>query len=383
MDLKEFGTLLKEERIRQGLELSEVMEKTKISRVSLEAIEEGNVRALPHPVYAKGFVKNYARFLGLDADKMGNTMAQIYTSDEDEYEDEQIALADARRLPAVSSHWPLHMGLLALLAVLTVIAVGGWYFRAPLQDAVFSLLEKTGILSRQQDPEGRPAPGSELGPAGAGVQRDKPWIAADPEGRTDSAPPAGLGVDEPADSGTGLNAGEKPAVSTTDEEAGESPAVSTTTEEEAGEVPALLPTGTGDGLGNKTEDGLGAGLGDGETAPSPLLKVDTPLSSAQESTPPPAPEPSVTHVQPEAPAVAATGVHSLEIKARRNCWLSTQADGGRVKEAFLRPDDRLVVTYEKTMELKLGNAGGVDLFLDGRPWPLRAKPGEVLVLRFP
>ncbi len=362
MDLKEFGTLLKEERLRQGLELSEVMEKTKISRVSLEAIEEGNVRALPHPVYAKGFVKNYARFLGLDADKMGNAMAQIYTSDDDEREDEQLALADARKLPAVSSHWPLRLGLLALSAVLIVLAAGGWYFRAPLQDAVFLLLEQVGIVGQQQDPEHRLAPGSELGPGGAGVQRDNPWIAADPESRTDSEPVPGLGTDEPTDSDRELN----------DSEASVAPF----TGEEAAESPALLPTGPGDGLGD--------GTGEGDVAePNPFLEADTPLSSVQESTPSPSPEPSATNVQSEAPAAAATGPRSLEIKARQNCWLSTQADGGRVREAFLRPEDRLVVTFEKTMELKLGNAGGVDLFLDGRPWPLQAKPGEVLVLRFP
>jgi len=49
----------------------------------------------------------------------------------------------------------------------------------------------------------------------------------------------------------------------------------------------------------------------------------------------------------------------------------------------LRPDERFVVSFEQSLELKLGNAGGVSLYLDGSPWPLDARSGEVLVLRFP
>ena len=46
------------------------MEATKISRTNIVAMEGGDRSALPLPVYAKGFVKSYARYLGLDADEL-------------------------------------------------------------------------------------------------------------------------------------------------------------------------------------------------------------------------------------------------------------------------------------------------------------------------
>ena len=42
----------------------------RIRRVYLEALEEGRLRDLPAPAYAVGFVRTYARALGLDADEM-------------------------------------------------------------------------------------------------------------------------------------------------------------------------------------------------------------------------------------------------------------------------------------------------------------------------
>jgi len=57
--------LLKEARIQRKLTLEEAATATKIKPQFLEAIERGAYSELPSPAYAKGFVKNYADFLGL------------------------------------------------------------------------------------------------------------------------------------------------------------------------------------------------------------------------------------------------------------------------------------------------------------------------------
>jgi cytoskeletal protein RodZ len=57
--------LLKEERIRRKLTLEEAATATRIKPQFLEAIERGAYHELPSPAYAKGFVRNYAEFLGL------------------------------------------------------------------------------------------------------------------------------------------------------------------------------------------------------------------------------------------------------------------------------------------------------------------------------
>ncbi len=63
------GITFSEERKRQNLTLSEVASILKIKVEFLEAIEEGNFNALPSSAYAHGFVRNYAKFLGLPVEK--------------------------------------------------------------------------------------------------------------------------------------------------------------------------------------------------------------------------------------------------------------------------------------------------------------------------
>ena len=66
------GEKLKEERVRLGYSLEEVEEETKIRKYYLEAIENENFAVLPPKVYAVGFVKRYAKFLGLDEQEFAN-----------------------------------------------------------------------------------------------------------------------------------------------------------------------------------------------------------------------------------------------------------------------------------------------------------------------
>lgn len=59
------GEKLYGERIKRGLTLDEVAKATKIRSSFLEYIEKGEYKKLPSGTYAHGFVRNYARFLGL------------------------------------------------------------------------------------------------------------------------------------------------------------------------------------------------------------------------------------------------------------------------------------------------------------------------------
>lgn len=60
------GEAFRNERVRRGVSLGDAEHTTRINRAYLEAIEEGRLEALPAPVYTRGFVRLYARFLGLD-----------------------------------------------------------------------------------------------------------------------------------------------------------------------------------------------------------------------------------------------------------------------------------------------------------------------------
>ncbi len=67
--MKTIGQEFAEERKRQGLTLEEVARDTKIKEEFLRAMEKGDFKALPSSAYAYGFVRNYAKFLGLPVEK--------------------------------------------------------------------------------------------------------------------------------------------------------------------------------------------------------------------------------------------------------------------------------------------------------------------------
>ncbi|EKD39229.1 MAG: hypothetical protein ACD_75C00470G0007 [uncultured bacterium] len=60
------GELLRETRIKRGLDLIAVAEETRISPRNLQAIEDGNFTSLPAEVFTRGFYSLYARLLSLD-----------------------------------------------------------------------------------------------------------------------------------------------------------------------------------------------------------------------------------------------------------------------------------------------------------------------------
>ena len=60
------GEILRETRIRRGLDLVTVADETKISPKNLQAMEDGNLVSLPAEVYTRGFYTMYARMLALD-----------------------------------------------------------------------------------------------------------------------------------------------------------------------------------------------------------------------------------------------------------------------------------------------------------------------------
>lgn len=63
------GNTLREERERQNLSVEDIEQGTSIRALYIEAIENGEYDKLPGEVYTRGFIKNYAKFLGLDGDE--------------------------------------------------------------------------------------------------------------------------------------------------------------------------------------------------------------------------------------------------------------------------------------------------------------------------
>lgn len=64
--MSSLGEQLKLVRESKGISLEDVADTLKISKKYLEALEENSFNVLPAPIYVRGFLSNYAKFLGLD-----------------------------------------------------------------------------------------------------------------------------------------------------------------------------------------------------------------------------------------------------------------------------------------------------------------------------
>jgi cytoskeleton protein RodZ len=64
-----FGERLRREREMRGISLNEISESTKISRRHLESLENEDFDSLPGGVFNRGFVRAYARFVGINEEQ--------------------------------------------------------------------------------------------------------------------------------------------------------------------------------------------------------------------------------------------------------------------------------------------------------------------------
>jgi len=68
--MESVGKYLKAERESRNLSLREVSESTKIKELLLRSLEEDRYDLISSPVYVKGFLDAYARYLGLDPNEI-------------------------------------------------------------------------------------------------------------------------------------------------------------------------------------------------------------------------------------------------------------------------------------------------------------------------
>lgn len=111
----EVGRSLRDARRQRGIELDAAQRATHIRRRYLEALEEERFDLLPAPAYARGFLREYAEFLGLDGD--------IYVAEYDERfaPREELAVTPPRlRSPTRT----LPSGIVTLVLAIVVVAIG-------------------------------------------------------------------------------------------------------------------------------------------------------------------------------------------------------------------------------------------------------------------
>ncbi len=83
------GEKLRQAREERGISLSDVAEQTRISGQYIESIENDDYRSLPGGIFNKGFVKSFAKYVGLDEQEALQDYANLTASQGNQVVDEQ------------------------------------------------------------------------------------------------------------------------------------------------------------------------------------------------------------------------------------------------------------------------------------------------------
>jgi len=367
------GTILRQARQSLGEELRQTAGYLRIREPYLRAIEDGRYEDLPGRAYAVGFVRAYAIHLGLDGDKV----VERFKIESGDIEAQQELVIPE---PAAESSMP-GGSLVAASLVLAVAAYGGWYYLSTHHRLV---TEAPGI-----DLPARPAPAA-------------PVVAA-------SRPPAA----SPQNAIAAPRAAPVPAPVVTS-------AMAPTVTVPARPEPALPPAASGgftaslsSGLSNSLPF-VGGGPRTGIATP-PATEVAAAASAdadeAENGQVPPVPEPlrpsqSAALMQQSLPApqgaaaeqvarpaisassaVAATvdgvtarpaGPSRIMVRAIADSWVSIgDGRGTSLFAQVLRAGDSFPVPDRPGLRLDTGNAGGLEITVDGRPVPSVGPSGSV------
>ena len=128
-DPLQIGAILTRTREREGLDLPEVEEKTKIRVRYLRALEDEDWEVLPAPAYARGFLRAYAELLGLDAELLVDEFRARYESQTGTFELPEPVLRRRSGFDASKGGlrvgWVLAAGLIVLVIALAILILTG------------------------------------------------------------------------------------------------------------------------------------------------------------------------------------------------------------------------------------------------------------------
>jgi cytoskeleton protein RodZ len=138
--MESLGDYLKQARKKKGLSLEKVASQTRIQEHHLQALESEDFANLPAKVFAKGFVRSYAKALGLDEEEalqhFLETSGNFYEQHQSEQPQPHVQVKlDAA--PRQSINWSLVIGALVLIAVGAV-----WYGLPKQQETPIALSEQ-------------------------------------------------------------------------------------------------------------------------------------------------------------------------------------------------------------------------------------------------
>lgn len=357
MTLQELGQSIQSTREAAGMSLDDVSSRIKISSRILKSIEEGSLVGLPHAVYTKSFIRAFGLHVGYDPEALNAALEEIFPQD---------SLDETRSEPTFKNHaamqYPGGAGkrfaaLIVVLLILAGLVGGGWYVAVTYGDQILDLVKKPFSAVTAPTEGELPMQNGNTAPATSSTALSQTLQALSDTGRQPSRTAVHSAPDRGAPPESAAPAGFLSS------SAAHSPASAGV----AASGPGADPFAPGaHGAGERDADSAGvsapdAGAPQGDQAPGGANGA------------------SRDGERPDTPV----GSNRLVILAEETCWVGSKADDALGRDYTLRPGERFTLTYARTLEVTLGNAGGVVLVHNGKTLGNAGQRGRRVVLRFP
>jgi cytoskeleton protein RodZ len=387
------GAVLGVARSERGESIDEVAAALRIRSGFLEAIESNRFGDLPGATYAIGFVRSYAEYLGLDADDAVRR-----------FKDQAVGLDRRPKLvfpvPAPSDGRFPGAAVLIISLVIGAVAYGAWFYSGAELPPVAGLVPDPPQESDAPADSAPPTPWFNAVNDQADAAGPSATSRAADDGSGEAPGTAAGGADTPPEAGDAAAlAGAEPAVPAADEDASE-PAAEPSRIEDDGTAEAPDPSGeTPPGepsvrqLGAAERDSTGASDDSSEAAEALALSIaeaaeEVSVAAVEPAAGPdqaagegPSPPMRAARVEGSASAAQAAAIASgrqIMIRATYDSWV--QVRDSRNEPMFgrvLRAGDVYAVPNVAGLLLDTGNAGALEIEVDGRPLPPLGAFGEI------
>ena len=393
------GELMRLTRERLGQELQTVANQLRIRLGYLEAIEEGRFRDLPGSTYAVGFVRSYADYLGLDS---GDIVRR--------FREEAARIHGTTKLvfPALTSEGKVpRAAVLLVSAVGLAVAYGAWYYLSSRESVQLPLIAEVPdrLVALPPDAGAPPLPQPSASPPApaVGPNASPPPAEASPPASTGSAVAAPAAPSQKAvppatpdaTSTTATPSGSAGAAVPNEAGADLPPASDSSGTASPGAPPAPSPPSDSAAAGSSGAVPPNAGSpaaspADAATAGAavPPAPVAAPPSSVAAGTPA-ASDANGIPVAPAAPAaespaptqeaaLPADAPKGIVLEARIDSWIKIVDGTGKVVfSQILRAGDHYALPDQPGLVLDTGNAGGLDVIVNGSKAPALGEVGAV------
>jgi cytoskeleton protein RodZ len=362
------GRHLRETRQQRGEDLYDVADYLRIKPSYLFALEEGDLSAMPGHTYVMGFLRTYADHLGYD----GAGVVRDLKATARAGQEGRLAV----RQPVAENRLP-SLAVVVVALLLAGVAYGGWFAAQSgdlLVDRVKALPGDIGHyvatlfeeeVAARDDPAPRPtapAPAAVTAPAAtrtiaAGQSRNP----ADPAAAATDGTASVIDLNGAVSATASIRPPSTPAAS----DGGEDDTLASLVLDAEAERRAALRSFDGERPDGGTVGDLLAGLQPGaETAAEAGPDAD-PLAAA------PPVEGNTNGV------VSPTG--RVVLLAREASWVQVQSPSrDYVTSRTLEPGDQFVIPDRDDLALWTGNAGGLEIWVDGRNIGVLGQSGAVM-----